>query len=290
MAQKILFYGNCQLGVLCVHLKQYTSYEIIDCKDYGLVPFWADSELFAVWSKENFDRQDELVPKILDAVNKCDIFIFQHYKNREDRPIELTTEYLVNNNPNCLPICIPSFWYTGYLSAPKIIPVNPVIYELYNNFNYPAKVILDFLQTSTDLFIKEMIHHEHNVSIQELEKRFNNESKKYINFIDCIDYVKLNFDKKILAYNHSHPSIHYFNFLLEKLNTEFKFNINELFNKTSLLPGGDYHISYNDLYYFTDYFQNINDFDLHDNFLTTKLNLETVQKQVQYIENSKVVT
>ena len=268
-------------------MKKHTDYEIIDCKNYGLVPFWADSELFAVWSEPNFNKQHDLISKVSEAVKKCDIFIFQHYKNEVSRPVELTTEYLVDINPNCLAICLPSFWYTGYLGVPGM---NPVIYELYTKLNYSAETILDFLQTSTNEFIHQMIAHEHHNSITELEKRRDNESQKYHNLIDCINYIINNFDKKILTYNHSHPSIWYFNFLIEKLHTGFKLNINELLNETSLLPGADHNICYHDLYYFTDYFKNINDYDIHNNFFSTKLNLKVIEEHIQHIKNSKAAT
>lgn len=282
MKPNILFYGNCQLGALSHHIRQYSNFNILDCKDYELEPFWADSGLFAVWSLENQIKQKSIYKKVVQAVKDCDIFIFQDYKEFADRPIELTTKYLVDQNRSCLSICIPSFWYTGYLNTAA--NTHPIIYDLFINQKYSIDDILHFLENDTNDTIAGMIVDEHTKSITELQNRQTKESNEYTNFISIVNFIETYFDKKILAYTHSHPSTHYYNFIVSELNKQYNLNIKEQFTNKSLLPGANNNIQYSDLYFFKHYFANIiDDLYYHNTFFTTKLNIDTIKKQIALI-------
>jgi hypothetical protein len=233
---------------------------------------------------ENQPKQKELYKKVLNAINNCDVFIFQHHSG--DRNIqELTTQYLAEYNNSCLSICLPSFWYTGYLNTST--STNPVLHKLYSEYKYDAKMILNFLRSHTDNFVNDMIDNEHNKSIIELNKRHAKESQIYHHFIGCVDFISDNYDKKIIAYTHSHPSVHYYNYIIDQLN-QYDLQIEHYFDYNSLMPGANDTIRYSDLYYFKQYFSLIND-DLykHNHYFTNTLTLSTVCSQINKLWPNK---
>jgi hypothetical protein len=128
-----------------------------------------------------------------------------------------------------------------------------------------------------------MIYNEHIKSIAELNKRHAKESQIYDNFIGCIDFISQVYNQKIIAYTHSHPSLHYYNYIIDQLN-KYDLQIEHYFDYNSLMPGGNHTIRYSDLYYFKNYFISIND-DLykHNHYLDNKLTLSLVYSQVKQL-------
>lgn len=279
--KKILFYGNCQLGALSKHIRDHGSseYKILDCKDYGLKQFWADPGLFATWSLENRDYQDEYYPKIIQAVKDCDIFIFQHHKDLARR-FELTTPFLINElDPRSIGICIPSFQYNGYLYHHT--GINFVIKKLYDS-GKGVSYILDYLKYEDDMHTRQQMIEEHNTSLNKLKEKDKQNKEIYKNYIEISDFIESNYNNKIIAYDHSHPSTHYYNEIIRKL-ADYDIKINKNFDDKSMLPGSTQLCPY-DLKYFNKHFDELEETNKHDRFFMFRLDEKNIQRQIDLIK------
>jgi hypothetical protein len=282
--KKILFYGNCQLGALSKHIRNSSDeYQILNCEDYGLKKFWADEGLFATWSLENQDRQDEYYPKIIEAVKDCDVFIFQHHKDLVRRE-ELTTQFLINElRPKSIGICLPSIQYYGYLY--DVYSINRVVKRLYED-RMSASDILFYLLHVDDQDARHQMTELHNSSLEKIQTKDQEHQQLYKNYIAILDFIETNYLHQIIAYDHSHPSIHYYNKILNNL-ADYGIIINKLFNSNSILPGSTQLCPY-ELKYFNNHFSDLEDTTQHDKFFTFKLNEANIKKQIELIEKGKI--
>lgn len=273
---RILFYGNCQLGALAKHIRHNSDeYQILSCNDYGLEKFWVDEGLFAVWSLENQDRSGKCESKIIDAIQTCDIFIFQHLENSPSQ--KLKTENLIKNlSPKSLSICFPSFRYGGYLYQES--SVNLFIEQLYLNNNNPEQILYK-LKNETTAEINTKIQELHIQSVKETRKREEANKQRYTNCITVSEFIEANYDKLLIAYDHSHPSISVYNYYLDRLEY-YGIVIKKKFDNTSILPGST-QLFPKDLFYFNDYFRNMENLDYHSPFFKKKLSIETIENQIK---------
>jgi hypothetical protein len=278
--KKILFYGNCQLGALSKHIRSSSAdYQILDCQDYGLKQFWADSGLFATWSLENKSNQDEYYAKIIEAVKNCDFFIFQHHKDLVRRE-ELTTQFLMNElNPQSTGICLPSIQYYGYLY--DVHGINCVVKNLYEK---GARIndIIYYLKNEDDDYARNQIIENHNSSLNKLKQKDEENKQLYENYISISDFIESNYQNKIIAYDHSHPSTHYYNEIIDRL-AEYDIKIDKIFDRESILPGSSQLCPY-DLKYFNSYFSELEDTKKHDSFFKIRLNEENIKQQIELIK------
>lgn len=281
--KKILFYGNCQLGALSKHIRNNShEYNILNCQDYGLKPFWADEGLFATWSLENRTNQDAYYSKVIDAVKQCDIFIFQHHKDLARRT-ELTTEYLINElKPGSIGICLPSIQYYGYLY--DVRGINYVVKKLYA-FKMSPKDILAYLINEDDQDARNQMVELHDSSLEKMKQKDKEHKELYLNYVTISDYIEKNYINKIIAYDHSHPSIHYYNKILQHF-SDYGIKINQLFDGNSILPGSTQLCPY-ELKYFNNHFSELEDITPHDKFFTFKLNEANIKRQIELIQNIK---
>lgn len=279
---KILFYGNCQLGALSKHIRNYSgSYEILSCKNYGLEKFWADDGLFATWFPNNKDNQDKYYQRIIQAIKDCDIFIFQHHKDLVRRE-ELTTQFLVNElKSHSIGICLPSIQYDGYLYDSSTI--NCVIKRLYSE-GLDTSEILNYLKNEDDIEAKNQMIDNHNASLNKLKQKDMQNKQLYPNNISISDFIESNYQTKIIAYDHSHPSTHYYNEIILQL-ANYDIKIDKYFDEASILPGSSQLCPY-DLKYFTNHFPELETTEKHDSFFKFRLNEENIQKQIELIENA----
>lgn len=279
--KKILFYGNCQLGALSKHIRNSSDeYQILNCEDYGLKKFWTDKGVFATWSLENKDNQDEYYPKIIDAVKNCDIFIFQHHKDLVRRT-ELTTQLLLNElNDKSIGICLPSFRYFGYLYSTDM--VNYVVKKLYEQ-GVEINDIIDYLKNEDDNDARNQMIENHNYSLNKLKQKDKENEQLYKNYISISDFIESNYKTKLMAYDHSHPSIHYYNQII-KLLLKYDIKIDEILDET--LPGSSQLCPY-DLKYFNNHFPELEDRKKHNLFFRFRLNEENIERQIALIEKGR---
>jgi len=278
--KKILFYGNCQLGALSKHIRNSSDeYQILNCEDYGLKKFWADEGLFATWSLENKDNQDGYYPKIIDAIKKCDIFIFQHHKDLVRRT-ELTTQFLLNElNDKSIGICLPSFQYSGYLYSTDM--VNYVVKKLYEQ-GVEINDIIDYLKNEDDNDARNQMIENHNYSLNELKKKDKENEQLYKNYISISDFIESNYKTKLIAYDHSHPSTHYYNEIFLRL-ADYDIKIDKNFDSKSILPVSTQLCPY-DLKYFNKHFHELEETNKHDSFFTFRLDEKSIQRTIDLIE------
>jgi len=281
--KKILFYGNCQLGALSKHIRNsLDEYQILNCEDYGLQKFWADEGLFATWSLENRERQDDYYTKIIDAIKKCDIFIFQHHKDLVRRT-ELTTQFLLNElNDKSIGICLPSFQYSGYLYSTDM--VNYVVKKLYEQ-GVEINDIIDYLKNEDDNDARNQMIENHNYSLNKLKQKDKENEQLYKNYISISDFIESNYKTKLMAYDHSHASTHYYNEILLRL-ADYDIKIDKIFDDKSTLPGSSQLCPY-DLKYFNNHFPELEDRKKHNPFFPLRLNEENIERQIKLIEKGK---
>lgn len=269
---RILFYGNCQLGALSKHIRHNSNeYQILSCRDYGLEKFWVDEGLFAVWTLENQNRTDQYQSKIIEAVQTCDIFIFQHLKNNSSE--KLKTENLIKHlSPRSLSICFPSFRYWGYLYQTSTIDY---FIEKLTKENLITEQILHRVRNETTDCLKTMIEELHIKSVEETRQREEANKQRYTNCITVSEFIEANYDKLLIAYDHSHPSTHVYNYYLDRLN-DHGIVIDKKFDNKSILPGST-QLFPKDLFYFNDYFRNMENLDYHLPFFNKRLNISTIK-------------
>ena len=127
--KKVLFYGNCQLAVLSKMLqlqnpKFNEEYDVLKASDYNLAPIYETSiGTVAPFMYREHTEYGVATPETIKAVEQitedADIIIFQqlHQAKHIDRPEEFTTDYIYQKHKaNKRMICVPSFWFSGYLT------------------------------------------------------------------------------------------------------------------------------------------------------------------------------
>lgn len=276
---RILFYGNCQLGALSKHIRHNSNeYQILSCNDYGLEKLWVDEGLFAVWSLENQNRTDQYESKIMEAVQTCDIFIFQHLENSPSE--KLKTENIIKHlSPRSLSICFPSFRYWGYLYQTS--NVDYFVEKLAKEKISPEKILYQIQNETTD-YLKSIIEELHTKSVQETRKREEANKQRYTNCITVSEFIEANYDKLLIAYDHSHPSTHVYNYYLDRLK-DYGLVIKKKFDNTSILPGSIKFFP-KDLFYFNDYFKNMENIDYHSPFFRQRLNISIIEEQIDELQ------
>lgn len=280
---KILFYGNCQLGALSKHIRCYSNkYQILNCQDYGLHQFWVDQGLFATWSPENKHNQDQYYLNIIKAVKDCDIFIFQHHSDLVRRT-ELTTQFLVNElNPRSIGICLPSVEYYGYLY--EVNSINCVVQRLYTQGIKSCNDILYYLQNHDDTIARNDIIKRHQASMIKIKQKDQENELLYKNYVSIYDFIMSNYANKIIAYDHSHPSTHYYNKIMSCL-CDYDIKTDKFFDHEDILPGSTQLCPY-DLKYFNNYFSDLEDTKKHDVFFKFRLTEANIKKQIELIQHT----
>lgn len=284
--KRILFYGNCQLGSLSKHIRDSSDkYQILNCTDYGLEKFWADEGLFATWCPENKCNQHKYISKVIEAVQTCDYFVFNHHvKNAAIRHDELSTEFLISKlSRKSVAICLPSFRYSGYHYFTD--EINPLLRILYRR-GLSAEEIFDYLTTEDNSDMRKDMSIKHKQSVDELKTKDRENQNIYPNYIPMSDFVEFNYQHKLIAYDHSHPSTHYYNELINRLD-DYGIKINRQFDEHNILPGSTqiepYYIKY-----FREHFPNMECMKKHRCFFDIKFNIKLIQKQLDYlIKNEK---
>ena len=207
--KKILFYGNCQLGVIAKHfrLKLSSEFDVQLCEDCGLRRFWNEPALFAVWSPENKKNQEIYKDCIHSKIKEADIFVFQDHTGLSVID-ELKTIYLHDTTATGLKICIPDTRFFAHLTEAKK-QLDPYIKYAKTKTN-SAEEMINYLQKSEDPELVAILKKDYpfNLNYQyhrnENRQRYYQEMNLYNNRIDMCDYIEKEFQKKLLCVSHSH--------------------------------------------------------------------------------------
>lgn len=222
MKQKILFYGNCQVGVIArfFRLNLSDKFEVQLCTDCGLELFWNEPGLFAVWSPENREKQEDYKDCMLTKVRDSDIFVFQPHDGGRWLIDELKTEYLNDSVARGQKICLPDTRLVGYLL--DSISLKP--YTAYANTKVSEREeIISYLQTSHDPELIAMLKNEYPFNTvytqyrNENRHRYEENLSRYETVINMCDYIEREFKNNLLAVSHNHMSERYYVELIKKL-------------------------------------------------------------------------
>ena len=217
MKKKILFYGNCQTGVLgeWLHNNYSNEFEVVDCKECGLEGY-SGTKNFAVWSAENKPKQKEFYKCVISKIEKCDVFVF----NSIDKgAIEnLRTENLCSTVAlNKLKICIPNVRFFAYPICRNSF--DPFIKYVYQNVSKDAKEIFNYLLNERDLKFEEIVNQQYEICMNENIIRYKADSKSYENVIEINDFISNNWKQHLLFGTFSHPIGLYWIELLKNFST-----------------------------------------------------------------------
>lgn len=196
-------------------------FDVISCKECGLLPQWPNSDVFAIWLPGNRERLLNYFECIHKKLKQTDIFIFQDLRG-EWAIDKLQTDYLCNEilPKNTIKICLPNFRFLTH--ANDHICLRPWI-EYAKTRASNSREIIDFLQNSDDphlieLFQNEMPYNKEYVQNRnENYSRYENEIKKYDICINMNNWVEENFEKHLLAYSHNHPTEIYYRAIIPKI-------------------------------------------------------------------------
>ena len=222
MKQKILFYGNCQVGTIArfFRLNLSDEFEVQLCTDCGLKPFWNEPGLFAVWSTDNRENQKEYVDCMNAKIKESDIFVFQPHDGGKWLMNELKTEYLYDCVATKQRICLPDTRIMVYLLDK--VSLAPYV-EYVKTKVHTSEEIINYLQKSDDPELVALLKNEYPFSTtfkryrNENRQRYEENLKRYDNVINMCDYIERDFNKKLLAVSHNHMAECYYVEMLKEL-------------------------------------------------------------------------
>lgn len=215
--KKILFYGNCHLSVIGKWMsRNYADkFEVLDCTDCGLVPFWTTSKNFAVWSLENFPNQKDYYKCLHEKIKEADFFIFQPIESSEKFIEEVQTEYLSNNIAKGLSVYVCN---TRFFAYPlDYVCLHPYVNYVYNNISKDPKNILHILLNENHPEFEKILYKRFESSIIENKRRHSFYCEKYKNSIDMNSFIEENWKTHLLFGTHNHPIGIYWEELVKKL-------------------------------------------------------------------------
>ena len=217
---RILFYGNCQIGAISkifeTHPILKDKFTVLNARDYNLVSQnWPAVANFLLSNEKSKGKND---PRNIEKIfSDADIVVFQAIDNGNVPEYCLTKNIIPDFDG--LSICIPSFWYSGYFAFPYAYPILDLFYYL-DKLGLSNKEALNFL-LNEPIPITEKLHtYYHDYSIDGLKERSKEQAEIY-NYISILDWLLDTYKNKILCYHHSHPTPSFFEFI-----------VNEILNRT----------------------------------------------------------
>jgi hypothetical protein len=231
----ILFYGNCQLNAICQTLNlDQNKFSIfnIPCHNTNI-------------SKEEFTT----------ILNQCNLIVTQSIKDNYRNTDYLSTSYIINNatrstcNIIIFDSCYFSFYHfdVEYKYFNNNILHNPVDYhhkymiDSYHN-NLSIEDYINNYHNNTELKSSEELEIIANNSLDELNRRYENNIKKYYNgrnvyFIPTYNFIKNNYKDKLLFYSINHLTKYLIQYICEEI-----LNLINLLENNHLKNTINYHI------------------------------------------------
>ena len=217
--KNILFYGNCQLGILCQRylLKNEdfkSKYNVLKPENFGI-------NLDYDWERFQFFPETVSKSNLVNfekALDTSDIIIFHEIKS-DNFSEDLCTENIITqyDKEN---ICLTNFWFDPYNQA------NGIIEHLHGNkIAVTPSSIFNFLYNGFGDFIKDLVKKEFKKSTEELRKRETYQNSIYVKVLSSVRFIEDNWKKLLLTENnYPHPSFEYFNNLSLSLLNEIGIN------------------------------------------------------------------
>jgi len=267
MKQKILFSGNCQAGVISqyfsknAYLNELFEVIKIDESCYPLTAWRGDTTNFALWTNKDEELQRQFCKGVQEKIKQADIFVFQStFRSTIE---ELRIDYLCENISTGKNVCIPNMRVFVYCNdGASLLPYIEYAKAKVNNSNDNSE-IYNFLQTSDDPKLTEILEQEYPISTMYINRRNENhqrakkDSEEYPNYICMENFIKENFKSKLLFCAHNHPTTAYFVELLRLLLINLGLNDFNIEEKDIQKLGG-YKIDPMQFKFFKEYFPLLN--------------------------------
>jgi len=294
--QKILFYGNCQIGAISgifgTHPRLKDKFTVLSAVDFNLInqePYPAVANFLLSDEFANGKNDSRDIEKIF---SDADIVVFQAIDNN------VVPEYCLTKNiiPNFdgLSICIPSFWYSGYFGAPYKFPMLDIFYYL-NQLNLSNKEALNILLNESIPITNELFTYYHDSSLKGLDNREQQQSKLY-NFISIKNWFLKTYQNKLLCYNHSHPTPSFFEFIFNEILNRIDSSIEDvnLENYDFTHPGSDSYFLPTTFKFFNDLFPNLEPLSKievarYNNQYKTNESERFINDGMEYVKNNEVI-
>ena len=209
----ILFYGNCQTFAV-----QETMALTSDHYNIEHIPCWTTDT-----DKEKFT----------EIIKKSDIIVTQPINDNYRELDYLSTNYIINNKKKECKIiifdsCHFDFYYFDltYKKKDNNLLREPIDYhynnmiECYNN-NLPIEYYIEKYADNYELKTREELENIANDSLNELNKRYQENKNKYnsenIYIISTEDFIKNNYKNKLLFYSMNHPTKYVIQYICEEI-------------------------------------------------------------------------
>jgi hypothetical protein len=283
MKRKIMFYGNCQLGVISQYFlndpKLNEIFEVILC-DESCAPMqvWRkDESLFAVWTQENSAIQEEIFNIVNEKLKQADIFVFQ--STERSCIDQLKTQYLCDHVSKAKNICIPNIRMFIYCS--EIISLKPIVDYVRTKVSDPvdASQIAEYLRNSDDSQLIALLEKEYPMSDTYHPYRNQNthrsieDAKNYSYYIGMEDFIRSNYKTKILTVCHNHMARVYYAELLRRLLINLGVQDIKINEEAIKFPGPNpNNINPFEFKFFREYFPELNESEI----IPAKYSLEYV--------------
>jgi hypothetical protein len=270
MKKKILFYGNCQLGVISEYFlndpKLNEIFEVILC-DESCAPIhiWrGDKSKFAVWTNENRPIQKEIFNIVHEKLKQADIFVFQ--ATERTCIDELKTQYLCDQVSAAKNVCIPNIRMFIYCSDMNAL--TPIFNYIRTKVSDPtdASQIAEYLRNSDDPQLTVLLEEEYPMSDTYHPYRNQNvhraieDAKNYSLYVNMEDYIRSNYKTKILTVSHNHMSRPYYAELLRRLLNILEVEDIEIDEARLNYPGPNpSNINPFEFKFFKEYFKELNE-------------------------------
>lgn len=265
IAERILFYGNCQLHAL---------YKTIESN-------FSNSQLITCWLTD-FTKEE-----FTNSIKNAKIIITQPIKDDYRDKDYMGTHYVINNcADDAIVIIFPSLHFNFYYFDCN--------YQFYNNemlrvpSDYHYKGIINCLKTNKDIIhyvndvyanldysTREELLDIANESINELKKRevtmqeYKKKSNIYI--IKAAEFIKQNFQHELLFWTINHPTKYVFQYLAQEILQLLKLPLQNINKSIDILSTNERCLLYkcleNAVYFNINNFQpRLNQQDIHDSF------------------------
>ena len=269
MKQKILFYGNCHTWALAKYFlldpELQERFEVIVTNDGSCLPMSQGGIYFRVWTKQNRPLQQEFYTAVHEKIKQADFFIFQDM-SVSSSILQLTTKFLCDNIVTGRAICVPNPRLT--IHCFKWNQKNPYLKYARTKVSdpYNTEEIVEFLRTSDDPKLTEILEQEYPISTGYKAKTNENQQRaklcmeQYPTYICMENFLKENFKSIVVAFDCLHPTKAYFVELLRLVLANIgltDFNVKEEYCKVQ----GPQRATINPMQFkfFREYFPLLND-------------------------------